>query len=98
MSASSGRKREPRDAYDSWPPSHSHPVPDLRAAADLLAGQYELQDQHRDRLDHDAVAAPADAGQLYPHLHRRELVFRLPQLSEIRADQHHYLDLLRAAG
>ena len=36
--------------------------------------QHELQDQRRDHLDHDAVAAAADAGQLPRHLHRPELV------------------------
>ena len=73
-------------------------VPDLPAAADLLARQHELQDQWRDRLDHDAVAAPADPRQLHAHLHRRELVFRLHQFAEIRRDQHRHLDLGGAAG
>src|SRR3954465_12777439 len=98
MSVSHGRKRESRDAFDSRPPNHSHRIPDLPAAADLLAGQYELQDQWRDRLDHDAVAASADPPQLPTYLHRRELVFRLHQLAEIRADQHDHLDLVRTAG
>src|SRR3954465_3382249 len=98
MSASNGRKRESRDAFDSRPPNHSHRVPDLPAAADLLAGQYELQDQLRDRLDHDAVAASADARQLRKNFHRRELVFRLRSFAELCADQHLDLDLLRTAG
>ena len=73
-------------------------VPDLPAVADLLARQHELQDQYRDRHHDDAVAAPADAGKLHAHLHRRELVFRLHQLAEIRADQHRDLDLGGVAG
>src|SRR3954454_5251595 len=98
MSVSNGRKRESRDAFDSRPPNHSDRVPDLPAAADLLAGQYELQDQLRDRLDHDAVAAPDDARQLRKNFHRRKLVFRLHPFAELCGDQHLYLDLVRAAG
>src|SRR3954447_10387989 len=98
MWASNGRKREPHDALDSRPPCHSHRVPDLPAAADLLAGQYELQDQLRDRLDHDAVAASADACQLRKNFYRRELVFRLRPFAELCADQHLDLDLVCAAG
>src|SRR4051794_23811286 len=98
MSAWSGATPELRHEHHPGPPHHHLAVPDLSAAADLLAGQYELQDQYRDRHHHDAVAAPADAGQLRPHLHGRELVFRLHQLAEIRVDQYHYLDLVRAAG
>src|SRR5436305_11953713 len=98
MSVSSGRKREPRDALDPRPSNHSDRVLDLPAAADLLAGQYELQDQLRDCLDHDAVAASTDARQLRKNFYRRELVFRLYPLAELCADQHLYLDLVRAAG
>src|SRR6266550_7318314 len=90
--------RERHDAFDSRTPHHHLAISGFLDAADLLAGQYELQDQHRDRLDHDAVAASADHRQLHAHLHRRELVFRLHQFAEICADQHRDLDLLRAAG
>ena len=80
-------------------PSHHHGgVPDLPAVADLLARQHELQDQYRDRHHHDAVAASADAGELQAHLHRRELVFRLHQLADLRADQHRDLNLGGVAG
>src|SRR4051795_3580406 len=104
MPASSARprrlktRRESRDAFDSRPSSHSLAVPDFPAAADLLAGQYELQDQQRDRLDHDAVATRADYCQLRADLHRPELVFRLHQLAEIRRSQHGDLDLGGIAG
>jgi len=54
---------------------------DIPSVADLLARQHELQDQCRDRLDDDAMAACADAPALQAHLHRRELVFRLHQLA-----------------
>src|ERR1700682_2773055 len=91
-------KREPNNAFDSWPPRHSLAVFDFPAAADLLAGQHELQDQRRDRLDHDAVAASADHRQLHAHLHRRELVFRLHQFAEICVDQHRDLDFRRLGG
>src|SRR5664279_3335687 len=94
---SAATTRESRDALDSRPPRHPRAVPDLPAAADLLAGQYELQDQRGDRLDHDAVAAPADHRQLHAHLHRRELVFRLHQFAEIRRHQYRDLDLRRLA-
>src|SRR5258707_6741934 len=57
---SADQPRESHDAFDSRPSSHSLAVPDLPAAADLLAGQYELQDQLRDRHHHDAVAASAE--------------------------------------
>ena len=63
--ASVVKTRESHDAFDSRPPPHPRAVPDLPAAADLLAGQHELQDQRGDRLDHDAVAAPADHRQLH---------------------------------
>jgi hypothetical protein len=86
------KSREPRDELDSRPPHHHGAVPDLPAVADLLARQHELQDQYRDRHHDDAVAAPADAGELQAHLHRRELVFRLHQLADLRADQHRDLD------
>src|SRR4030081_1973167 len=91
-------KRESPDAFDSRPPRHSFAVPDLPAAADLLAGQYELQDQWRDRLDHDAVAASADHRQLHAHLHRRKLVFRLHQFAEICDYQYDHLDFGRSSG
>src|SRR4030081_3026745 len=91
-------KRESPDAFDSRPPHHPLAVFDLPAAADLLAGQYELQDQWRDRLDHDAVAASADARPLKAHLHRCELVFRLHQFAEIRRHQHRDLDLGGVTG
>src|ERR1700722_9804029 len=90
--------RESHDAFDSRTPRHHFAVSDLPAAADLLAGQYEFQDQRGDRLDHDAVAAPADHRQLRPHLHRRELVFRLHQFAEIRGHQYRDLDFGGAAG
>src|ERR1700687_4984602 len=90
--------RESHDAFDSRSSRHSLAVPDLPAAADLLAGQYELQDQWRDRLDHDAVAASADTCQLSAHLHRRQLVFRLHQLAEICGHQYGDLDFGGAAG
>src|SRR5882757_412757 len=105
MPASTGRrkkktttKRGPPDAFD--PRSQNYPVAvfDLFDAADLLAGQYELQDQQRDRLHHDAVAASADHRQLHADLHRRELVFRLYPLAQLRGDQHPDFDFLRAAG
>src|SRR5450432_2260539 len=89
---SAATTRESHDAFDSRPSSYPRAVLDLPAAADLLAGQHELQDQRRDRLDHDAVAAPADHRQLHAHLHRRELVFGLHQFAEIRADQYRDLD------
>src|SRR6266581_1081091 len=95
---SASQKRESHNAFDSRPSSHSLAVLGLPAAADLLAGQYELQDQLRDRHDHDAVAASADYRQLHAHLHRRELVLRLHQFAEICRAQHHHLDLGRAAG
>ncbi len=62
-----GRARQgvARDAFDSRPPPHPGAVPDLPAAADLLARQHELQDQQRDRLDHDAVAASRRRSQHY---------------------------------
>src|SRR6202140_196493 len=91
-------KREPNNAFDSWPSPHSLAVFDLPAAADLLAGQNEFQDQSRDRLDHDAVAASADHRQLHAHLHRRELVFRLHQFAEIRDHQYRHLDFAGVAG
>ena len=90
--------RESHDAFDPRPPHHHLGLPGLPAVADLLARQHELQDQQRDRHHHDAVAASADHRQLHAHLHRRELVFRLHQLAEIRADQHRDLDLGGAAG
>src|ERR1700693_196153 len=90
--------RESHDAFDSRSSSHSLAVLDLPAATDLLAGQYELQDQWRDRLDHDAVAASADACQLQAHFHRRELVFRLHQLAEVCRHQHRDLDLGGVTG
>src|ERR1700676_5316491 len=93
-----GPRRESHDAFDSRPPSNPLAVFDFPAAADLLAGQYELQDQQRDRLVHDAVAASADHRQLHAHLYRRELVFRLHQFAEICDHQYHHLDLRRAAG
>src|ERR1700730_13067786 len=89
---SAATTRESRDAFDSRTPPHHLAVPDLPAAADLLAGQHELQDQRGDRLDHDAVAACTDHRELHAHLHRRELVFRLYQLAEIRRYQYHHLD------
>src|SRR5258707_2262995 len=92
------KSREPRDAFDPRPPADPLGVPDLPAVADLLARQHELQDQWRDRLDHDAVAAPADAGKLHAHLHRRELVFRLYPFAELRRDQYRDLDFGGAAG
>src|SRR5260370_34213646 len=91
-SGGSSTKREPNDAFDSWPPPHSLAVSDLPAAADLLAGQYEFQDQPGDHLDHDAVAASADHRPLHAYLHRRELVFRLHQFAEIRRHQYRDLD------
>src|SRR5260370_6094818 len=90
--------RESHDAFDSRPSRHSLAVPDLPAAADLLVGQYELQDQRRDRLDHDAVAASADHRQLHANLHRRELVFRLHQFAEICCHQYDHLDFGGLAG
>src|SRR6059058_6175152 len=90
--------RESHDALDSRTSIHSRPVPGLPAVADLLAGQYELQDQQRDRLDHDAVAARADYCQLRADLHRPELVFRLHQLAQIRRSQHGDLDFGGIAG
>src|SRR6202521_4814044 len=96
--SSSAPTRGSLEAFDAWSPSHSLAVFDLPAAADLLAGQYELQDQWRDRLDHDAVAASADARQLPAHLYRRQLVFRLHQFAEIRRHQHRDLDLGGVTG
>src|SRR5437016_14377394 len=90
--------RESHDAFDSRTPPHSLAVSDLPAAADLLAGQYELQDQWRNRFDHDVVAASADYCQLHAYLHRRELVFRLYPFAEIRADQYRHFDFGRLAG
>ena len=90
--------RESHDAFDPRTPHHHFAVPDLPAAADLLAGQHELQDQRGDRLDHDAVAASADHRQLHAHLHRRELVFRLHQLAEICGHQYRDLDFGGVAG
>src|SRR5438477_2142681 len=99
MPAPTGRPaREPHDAFDPGPPLDTLAVPDLPDAADLLAGQHELQDQWRDRLDHDAVAAPADPRQLPPHLHRRELVFRLCPFAQLCGDQYPDFDFVRAAG
>ena len=56
-------RKEGSRMMHSIPGRRAHPraVPDLPAVADLLARQHELQDQQRDRLDHDAVAAHADA-------------------------------------
>src|ERR1700732_5101040 len=96
--SSAAPTRESRDAFDSRPPSHSLAVFGFPAAADLLAGQYELQDQWRDRLDHDAVAASAYTCQLSAHLHRRQLVFRVHQLAEICGHQYSDLDFGGAAG
>src|SRR5215212_1568126 len=90
--------RRPRDEFDPRPPHHYLAVFDLPAVADLLARQHELQDQYRDRHDDDAVAAPAHAGKLQAHLHRRELVFRLYQLADLCPDQHRDLDCGGAAG
>src|SRR5215212_10738668 len=95
---SAASKREPRDAFDSGPPLHSRSVPDFPAAADLLAGQHELQDQQRDRHDDDAVATSADACQLRAYLYRPELVLRLHQLAEVCRAQYRDLDLGRASG
>src|ERR1700712_4914005 len=92
-----GLCREARDAFDPGPPPDHVAVPDLPAVADLLARQYELQDQWRDRLDHDAVAAPADAGKIHAHLHRREAVFRLYPFADLCRDQHRDLDFSGAA-
>src|SRR6185369_6575499 len=92
------KSREPRDEHDSRPSHHHGGVPDFPAVADLLARQHELQDQYRDRHHDDAVAAPADAGELQAHLHRRELVFRLHQLADLCADQHRDLDFGGVAG
>src|ERR1700704_2606672 len=96
--SSASPARESRDAFDSRPSRDSRAVPDFPAAADLLAGQYELQDQWRDRLDHDAVAASADHRQLHAHLHRRKLVFRLHQFAEICDYQYDHLDFGRSSG
>src|SRR5579859_1016463 len=85
-------RRGPRDAFDSGPTPDPVAVPGVPAAADLLARQYEPEDQWRDRLDHEPVAAPADVGQLHSDLHRRELVFRLYQFAEICRHQHRDLD------
>src|SRR6266849_4206636 len=90
--------RESHDAFDSRPSRHSRAVPDFPAAADLLAGQHELQDQWRDRLDHDAMAASADHRQLHAYLHRCELVFRLHQFAEICGYQYDHLDFRGVAG
>src|SRR3978361_1231688 len=99
MSVPSGRPaRESHDAFDSRPPYHSLAVSELTAAADLLAGQYELQDQRGNRLDYDAMAASADLRALHAHLHRRELVFRLYQFAEICRHQHRDLDFGGVAG
>src|SRR3984893_6009255 len=95
---SAATQRESHDAFDSRPPPDSLAVFDLSAAADLLAGQYELQDQQRDRHHHDAVAASADHRKLHAHLHRPELVFRLTQFAEICRHQYSDLDLGGAAG
>src|ERR1700733_12859846 len=92
-----GWPRRRRDAFHSRPPPDPVAVFGVSAAADLLAGQYEPEDQCRDRLDHESVAARSDARQLHPHLHRRELVFRLYQLAEICRHQHGDLELGRAA-
>src|ERR1700722_20687034 len=90
--------RESHDAFDSRTPHHYLAVPDLPAAADLLAGQYEFQDQRGNRLDHDAVAASSDHRPLRAHLHRRELVFRLYQLAEICRYQYRDLDFGGVSG
>src|SRR6185369_15973442 len=90
--------REAPDELDSRSPHHHGVVPDLPAVADLLARQHELQDQYRNRHHDDAVAAPADAGELQAYLHRRELVFRLYQLADLRVDQHRDLNFGGVAG
>src|ERR1700733_7872805 len=90
--------RESNNAFDPWTPHHHFAVPDLPAAADLLAGQYEFQDQRGNHLDHDAVAASSDHRPLRTHLHRRELVFRLYQLAEICGHQYRDLDFGGVAG
>src|SRR5579863_9777640 len=91
-------RRELSDALDSRTPPDPVAVSGVSAVAYLLARQHEPEDQCRDRLDHEPVAAPADACELRPHLHRRKLVFRLYQLAEIRHHQHSDFDLGGAAG
>src|SRR5215217_4753440 len=86
-------RRRPRSnsiggRLDARPRRGPQPLSTLRGAADLLARQYEPENQLGDNLQPDPVASGPHLRQLHEDLHRFELVLGLYQLSAIRDPQH----------